>query len=124
MPRTIRVLAALLLLFVTAHVAADKQASTEKGAKAMNQFVIEREIEGAGKLRAEELRDISRQSRDVLESLGSGIQWVHSYVADDKLYCVYNASDADIIRRHAELGGFPANRISQVRNVIDPSTAD
>lgn len=88
------------------------------------QYIIERELPGAGALTTDELREISRKSRAVLEELGPEIRWVHSYVVDDKIYCVYEAPDAEIIRRHAEMGGFPANRISPVKSVIDPSTAD
>jgi hypothetical protein len=90
----------------------------------MPKYVIERELPGAGKLSAEELRAISQRSVDVLNSLGPTIQWVHSYVVDDKIYCVYNAPSADLVREHATCGGFPANRISQVRAIIDPTTAD
>jgi hypothetical protein len=91
---------------------------------ATHTFIIERNIEGAGKLSPEELRDISRKSRDVLQSLGPSIQWVQSYVVDDKIYCVYTAPNKEIIRRHAEQGGFPANRISEVHNVISLKTAE
>ncbi len=90
----------------------------------MNQYVIERGIEGAGQLSGDALKAISQRSRAVLEDLGSGIEWVNSYVVDDKIYCVYNAENPELIRQHAEQGGFPADSISQVRNVIDPSTAD
>jgi hypothetical protein len=90
----------------------------------MPKFVIERNIPGAGKLSAADLRGISRKSSGVLKELGTQIQWVHSYVTDDKVYCVYIAPNADIIRKHAELGGFPANSITEVRSVIDPTTAD
>jgi hypothetical protein len=90
---------------------------------AMQQFIIERELAGAGNLTPEELRDVSRKSCDVLKTLGPGIRWQHSYVVDNKIYCVYEAESADLIRAHAERGGFPANCISPVRSVIDPSTA-
>jgi hypothetical protein len=90
----------------------------------MPKFVIERELPGAGKLRPEELRAISEKSCGVLSSLGPKIQWVHSYVADDKIYCVYNAPSPELIKEHTRCGGFPANRISQVRAVIDPTTAE
>jgi hypothetical protein len=116
------VCAALLALAMSAQGVEPKAGMKEAGK--LEQFVIEREIEGAGQLTADELRDISRRSRAVLEQMGSGIQWVQSYVVDDKVYCVYNAEDAELIRHHAEQGGFPANKISVVRNVIDPSTAD
>jgi len=90
----------------------------------MPKFVIEREIPGVGRLAPEELRAISQKSCDVLAQLGPQVQWVQSYVADEKLYCVYIAPDEAAIRRHAELGGFPANSIARVRSVIDPTTAE
>ena len=90
----------------------------------MPKFVIERELPGAGKLSAQELRAISEKSVDILNTLGPKIQWVQSYVVDDKIYCIYNAASADLVRKHAECGGFPANRISRVRAIIDPVTAE
>lgn len=90
----------------------------------MPKYLIEREIRGLGKLAPTELRAIARKSCDVLHALGPDIQWVHSYVTDDKLYCVYIAADADIIRQHARCGGFPANFITEIRRQIDPTTAE
>jgi len=90
----------------------------------MPKFVIEREIPGAGKLTAADLQAISQKSCSVLNTLGPKIQWVQSFVTDDKVYCVYIAPNADIVREHAKQGGFPANRISQVRAVIDPTTSE
>jgi hypothetical protein len=90
----------------------------------MPQFVIEREMPGAGQLSAEELRGASQGSCTVLRQLGPEIQWVQSYVTDDKIYCVYRAPSEELIRQHAETAGFPANRISQVRATIDPTTAE
>jgi Protein of unknown function (DUF4242) len=90
----------------------------------MPKFVIEREIAGAGKLPAAELQAISQKSCSVLNAMGPRIQWVQSYVTDDKIYCIYNAPDADMIREHAKKGGFPANVISRVRTIIDPTTAE
>lgn len=90
----------------------------------MPKFVIEREMPGAGKLSPNELKAASQKSCGVLRQLGSEIQWVHSYVTDDKLYCVYIAPDEAMIRKHAEMGGFPANAISEVRSIIDPTTAE
>ena len=90
----------------------------------MPKYVIEREIPDAGKLSAAELKAISQKSCGVLQKLGPQIQWVHSYVTDDKLYCVYNAPNEEMVREHAIQGGFPANRISQVRSLIDPTTAE
>ena len=90
----------------------------------MPKYVIEREIPGAGKMSPEQLRGISEKSCGVLKNLGPQIQWLHSYVTDDKIYCVYIAPNAEIVREHAKQGGFPANKVSQVRSVIDPTTAE
>jgi hypothetical protein len=90
----------------------------------MPKFVIEREIAGAGKLPPQELRAISQKSCGVLESMGPKIQWVQSFVTDDKIYCLYVAPDVDTVREHARQGGFPANSVARVRSVIDPTTAE
>jgi hypothetical protein len=90
----------------------------------MPKFLIEREISGAGALPPEQLQAISRKSCSVLRNLGPQVQWVESYVTDDKIYCVYIAPDEKIVREHARLGGFPANRISEIRTIIDPTTAE
>jgi len=90
----------------------------------MPKFLIERNIPNAGSLSAEALRTVSRKSCAVLRSMGPQIQWVHSYVTGDKVYCVYIAPDEASIREHARRGGFPADRISEVKHIIDPSTAD
>ena len=90
----------------------------------MPRYVIEREIPGAGNLSKDELRGISQKSCSVLNELGSSIQWVESFVTEDKIYCVYNAPDKDMIRKHAEQGGFPANRIEEVKNMISPVSAE
>ena len=90
----------------------------------MPKFVIEREIPGAGKLTAEQLNGLSKTSCSVLKSMGPQIQWVQSFVTDDKVYCVYIAPDEASVREHAALGGFPANSVAQVRSVIDPTTAE
>ena len=90
----------------------------------MPKFVIERNIPGAGKLSSKELHAISQKSCGVLRELGPQIQWVHSYVTDDKIYCVYIAPDEAAVRKHAEMGGFPANAISEVRSVIAPTSAE
>lgn len=90
----------------------------------MPNFVIEREIPGVGQLSREQLQAISQKSCEVLGDLGPRIQWVHSYVTADRIYCVYRAPDADIIREHALRGGFPANRIEEVFVMIDPTTAE
>ena len=90
----------------------------------MPQFIIEREMPGAGQLSADQLKGASQGSCSVLRQLGPEIQWVHSYVTDDKIYCVYRAPDEQLIRQHAETAGFPANSISQVRATIAPTTAE
>lgn len=90
----------------------------------MPKFVIERDIPNAGKLTPQELRGISQKSCGVLKQLGPQIQWVHSYVTDDKIYCVYIAPDAELVKQHAQMGGFPANRVSKVSEVIDPTTSE
>lgn len=90
----------------------------------MPKYVIEREISGAGKLSAQELQAISQKSCSVLNQLGPQIQWIHSYVTGDKIYCVYIAPNEDMVREHAKQGGFPANVVSEVKSVIDPTTAE
>jgi hypothetical protein len=90
----------------------------------MLKYVIEREIPGAGKLSPAELKGISQKSCGVLQKLGPQIQWLESYVTDDKIYCVYIAPNEEMIRKHAEQGGFPANRISRIRTMIDPTTSE
>jgi hypothetical protein len=90
----------------------------------MPKYVIEREIPDAGKLSAQELQAISQKSCAVLGGLGPQIQWVQSYVTDEKVYCVYIAPNEEMVREHAKQGGFPANRISEVKSVIDPTTAE
>ena len=90
----------------------------------MPKFVIEREIPGAGKLSAQELQGISQKSCGVLKNMGPKIQWLQSYVTDDKIYCVYIAPDEETIRQHAQQGGFPANKVTRIRAVIDPTTAE
>ena len=90
----------------------------------MPKYVIEREIPGAGKLSPKELQAISQKSCGVLGKLGPQIQWVHSYVTDDKIYCVYIAPNEELVREHARQGGFPANRVAPVKTVIDPTTAE
>lgn len=90
----------------------------------MPKYVIERDIPGAGKLTSQDLQSISQKSCGVLRKLGPQIQWLQSYVTDDKVYCIYIAPDEAAVREHARQGGFPANRISQVREVIDPTTAE
>ena len=90
----------------------------------MPQFVIEREMPGVGQLGSAELQGASQTSCSVLRNLGPDIQWVHSYVTDDKIYCIYRAPNEQMIREHAERSGLPANNISRVRTIIDPTTAE
>jgi len=90
----------------------------------MPKYVIERELPGAGKLSSQELQAISQKSCGVLSNLGPSIQWLQSYVTDDKIYCVYIAPNEEMVREHANQGGFPANKISEVRTIIDPTTAE
>jgi cell division inhibitor SulA len=90
----------------------------------MPKFVIEREVPGVGAMSAEQLQAISETSCGVLRNLGPQIQWIHSYVTDDKITCIYIAPNEEMVREHARLGGFPANRVMQVRSVIDPTTAE
>jgi Protein of unknown function (DUF4242) len=90
----------------------------------MPKFVIEREIPGAGSLTQEQIAGISQTSCGVLKTLGPQIQWVESFVTDDKIYCVYIAPDEAMVRKHAEMGGFPANSVAQVRRMIDPTSAE
>lgn len=90
----------------------------------MPKFVIERNLPGAGKLPGSELQAISQKSCGVLQSMGPSIQWVQSFVTDDKIYCVYVAPDERAVRQHAQKGGFPADSVARVRAVIDPTTAE
>jgi hypothetical protein len=90
----------------------------------MPKYVIEREISGAGQLSPEQLTAISQKSCNVLQDLGPRIQWLESFVTDDKIYCVYIAPNVEMVRQHAEQGGFPANKISEVRAIIGPTTAE
>ncbi|HET9000748.1 MAG TPA: DUF4242 domain-containing protein [bacterium] len=90
----------------------------------MPKYVIERDVPNAGKLSPQELRALSQKSCGVLSKMGSQIQWVQSYVTDDKIYCVYIAPNEQMVREHAKQGGFPANRVSAVKNMIDPTTSE
>ena len=90
----------------------------------MPEYVIEREVPAAGNLSEDEIREVSLRSLAVLKELGSSIRWMHSYVTNDKIYCIYNAPNETLIREHASQGGFPANRISEVKSIIDPTTAE
>jgi hypothetical protein len=90
----------------------------------MPQYVIERTLPGAGKLTPEQLKGVAQKSNSVLKDLGPQIQWLHSYVTGDKIYCVYNAPNPDIIREHAKRGGFPADSVSEVKTTISPKTGE
>lgn len=90
----------------------------------MPKYVIERELPGAGNLTPEQLQAVSQKSCSVLNKLGPEIQWIHSYVTADKIYCIYRAPSEQLIREHAKQGGFPANKISEIATVIEPSTAE
>ena len=90
----------------------------------MPKYLIERELPGAGELSQEQLRGISQKSCSVLNKLGPQIQWIQSYVTGDKIYCVYRAPNEEMVREHAKRGGFPANKVSEITSVIDPTTAE
>lgn len=90
----------------------------------MPKFIIEREIPGAGQLTSLQLKAISQKSREVLCKLGTDIQWIHSYVAGNKIYCIYLAENEELIVKHAQMGGFPANSITKISSVIEPATAE
>jgi hypothetical protein len=90
----------------------------------MPKYVIERELPGAGSLTRDQLKDVAKKSNGVLKELGPQIQWVESYVTDDKIYCVYIAPNEELVREHAKRGGFPANSVKEVRTIIDPRTGE
>lgn len=120
----------ILAIAITSLNAMGQDKAVAKGLKAelktpnQHMYVIERIIPGAGKLTAEELQAISQTSCGVLNEMGDeNIKWLHSYVTGDKIYCVYQAKNEDLVREHAMKGGFPANSVAEVKNVIDPSTA-
>jgi hypothetical protein len=124
MKKTIRTIAFLLAVCCMSSLAATAQ-TTESKTKTttMKTYVIEREIAGAAALNGEQLKAISQKSCSVLTEMGPGIQWLQSYVAGDKIYCVYKAENEELIREHAKKGGFPANKITEVANIISPATA-
>lgn len=119
----------LLIIAVLAFSCANKEPTTADLIRAditnsnKNMYVIEREIPGVGDLTAEELQGISQVSCGVLEEMGSDIEWLHSYVTGDKIYCVYLATNEELVREHAKKGGFPANSVAKVGTIIDPTTA-
>lgn len=118
-------LIAIILFFGSATMAQTTTTDNSKTVKEseMKTYVIEREIPNAGKLTAAELKSISQTSCSVLKEMGPQIQWVHSYVTGNKIYCIYKAKNAELIKEHAKKGGFPANSVNEVANVISPATA-
>jgi len=114
---------AIVLFFSLAAAAQNKETKTSSQ-KELKSFLIEREIPDAGKLTAEQLKGISQTSCTVLKEMGPKIQWVHSYVTGNKIYCIYKAESMELIKEHAKKGGFPANTIVEIANVISPATAD
>lgn len=115
----------IIIMLFTAFTAASQNTEKSKtNQKEMKSFLIEREIPDAGKLTAEQLKGISQTSCTVLKEMGPKIQWIHSYVTGNKIYCIYKAESADLIKEHAKKGGFPANSIVEIANVISPSTAE
>lgn len=117
---------AMMLFIGTGAFAQNASSSSEAKTKSnadMKTFVIEREIPDAGKLTGEQLKSISQKSCTVIKEIGPQIQWVHSYVTGNKIYCIYKAANEEVIREHAKKGGFPANSISEVSSVISPATA-
>ena len=108
----------------TAQTSSSKQNSKTSKSSEMKTYVIEREIAGAGDLTQAELKGISQKSCGVLKEMGPKIEWMHSYVTGNKIYCVYKAENADLVKEHAKKGGFPANSISEVAAVISPATAE
>jgi Protein of unknown function (DUF4242) len=119
----------LAILLFSGYASIGQKATTTNNSKTVNAtemktYVIEREIPGAGKLTAEQLKAISQTSCGVLKEMGPRIQWIHSYVTGNKIYCIYKAENEELIREHAKKGGFPANSISEVSSVISPATAN
>jgi hypothetical protein len=110
--------------YLRADVARASAGYNRAGGENMPKYVVEREIPGVGQMPPAQLAAISKKSREVLESMGPQIQWVESYVTGDKAYCVYIAPNEEAIREHARRGGFPANRISEIKTMIDPTTAE
>ena len=114
-------LAIAFLIMISVSVVSFAQTSTSP--KVLKKFVVEREIPGAGKLSSVELQGIASQSCITIDKMTEPVQWVQSYITDNKVYCVYLAENEEAIRTHAKLGGFPANKISEVKTIIDPTTA-
>ena len=114
----------LLLGYASSAQKANSETNKNKNTSEMKTFVIEREIPGAGKLTPEQLKGISQTSCGVLKEMGPQIEWIHSYVTGDKIFCIYKAKNEDLIREHARKGGFPANKITEVATIISPATAE
>ena len=117
-------MAALLTICVSACAFEGPKKEAAQEPVVMHTYVIERTIPGAGNFSQEKLREISQHSDQVLREMGTDIQWVQSYVTGDKIYCVYRAKNADLVREHAKRGGFPADSVNEVKEIIDPSTGD
>jgi hypothetical protein len=124
MKRTIQTIMLVLAVSVMSSLSSKAQTVESKTKPTvMKTYVIEREIPGAAALNGEQLKMISQKSCSVLTELGTGIQWLQSYVAGDKIYCIYKAESEELIREHAKKGGFPCNRVTEVANIISPATA-
>jgi hypothetical protein len=122
--RTLIILALLIVSSTAmAQTSTDKNNSKKTNAKEMKTYLIEREIPGAGKLSPADLKTISQTSCGVLKEMGPKIQWIHSYVTGDKIFCVYKAENPELIREHAKKGGFPCNNITEIATTISPATA-
>jgi hypothetical protein len=124
-----RGIAIIAILLFAGYASMAQKATVQTDSKATNNvkmktYIIEREIPGASKLTAEQLKAISQTSCGVLKQMGPQIQWIQSYVAGDKIYCIYKAENEELIREHAKKGGFPANKITEVANIISPATAN
>lgn len=128
MKTTIRIVSLVLAMFITnagfAQTASANSAKKTKVSTTMKTYVIEREIPGAGKLTGAELKTISQTSCNVIKELGPGIEWVQSYVAENKIYCIYRAESEEVLRIHAAKGGFPINSVSALSTMISPATAE
>lgn len=121
--KKITMLFTIVVLSSTAAFAQETKTNDTQTEKTMNTYVIERQIPNAGNLSAEQLQGISQKSCSVLKELGHGIEWMHSYVAGDKIYCIYKAASEEILKVHAEKGGFPINSVTRLTTVISPATA-
>ena len=117
------ILLVLVLTFSTLAINAQNSNTQKSKSPEMKTYLIEREIPGAGKFTPADLQAVSQKSCSVLNEMGSSIQWIHSYVTGDKIYCIYKAQNEDLIREHAKKGGFPANKIVEINTVISPETA-